>query len=291
LAPDHKPRILFIPSSHPPRRYAANSAKSHPAQKTRYWLKNAKHGHRDAQDEEAVEDPRHFALFLTLARSGVRIGEALGLQLADVDPDQAELTVRRNLTAPAKGLSLEDRLDTPKSGEERMVEIGEELASALRHHLVRRRQQNLQHGRSEEAGPWLFCTDAGTPLDESRVRKAFKVTLRRAGLPIRFTPHCLRHTYATLMLMKGAPLTWVSQQLGHSSPEVTLNWYWWALPSGNKVHASLLDRPQPERQAAAQAHEGRGWLVTTGDHSSLQVGAGARDRTEDLLITNQLLYR
>ena len=99
------------------------------------------------------------------------------------------------------------------------------------------------------------------------------------------------------MLMKGAPLTWVSQQLGHSSPEVTLRWYWWALPSGDKAHASLLDSTTPVAGLAAGVS-----AVTNGDQTapsrrrrSRQVtdtaGAGARDRTEDLLITNQLLYR
>src|SRR5260370_33357905 len=97
--------------------------------------------------------------------------------------------------------------------------------------------------------------------------------------------------------MKGAPLTWVSQQVGHSSPEVTLRWYWWALPSGNKAHASLLDSATPVAAPAAGAS-----AVTNGDQTAAcrrrrsrqvtdAVGAGARDRTEDLLITNQLLDR
>ncbi len=55
------------------------------------------------------------------------------------------------------------------------------------------------------------------------------------------------------MLMKRAPLTWVSAQLGQISPEVTLRWYWWALPSGDKAHASLLDSPRSLAALAAAA--------------------------------------
>jgi hypothetical protein len=43
----------------------------------------------------------------------------------------------------------------------------------------------------------------------------------------------------------------VSQQLGYSSPQVTLDWYWWALPSANGAPASLLDTPRKEPLAAA----------------------------------------
>ncbi len=43
--------------------------------------------------------------------------------------------------------------------------------------------------------PWVFCTEAGTPLDESRVRKAFAQALKRAKLPC-FRLYDLRHTFA-----------------------------------------------------------------------------------------------
>jgi uncharacterized membrane protein len=69
--------------------------------------------------------------------------------------------------------------------------------------------------RTGAVSPWLFATTDGTPLDETRVRKAFKATLRKAMLPLRFVPHSLRHTYATLMLSKGAPL--IRALASHSS--------------------------------------------------------------------------
>lgn len=142
--------------------------------------------------------------------------------------------------------------------------------------LVRRREENLRRGQPEDSAPWLFATRDGTPLDETRVRKAVKAVLKKAGLTLRFGPHSLRHTYASLMLAKGAPL--------HSSPQVTLDWYSWALRDKTNAHASLLDSVAAEPRAATANAEDE--LVTTGDHSSLQVGAGAQDRTEDLLITN-----
>ena len=170
-----------------------------------------------------------------------------------------------------------DKPASPPSGRSRRIPGGSQYlclqeAQVLRNHLARRRAENLRGSLDDERGPWLFATDDGTPLDESRVRKAFKAALRQAGLPLRFTPHALRHTYATLMLAAGAPLTWASGQLGHSSPQVTLDWYSWALPSGDTRHASLLDATK-----ACEAVAAAGRLVTTGDQPSPQVGAGARD--------------
>src|SRR5260370_2805480 len=98
-----------------------------------------------AQD---VKDPRHFALFLTLGRTGLRIGEALGLHLTDADPDAAELHVRRTLADAGGGLTLEERLDTPKSDETRAVELGGEGTESLRRPIPPRLPQNLRHRRT-----------------------------------------------------------------------------------------------------------------------------------------------
>jgi integrase len=224
---------------------------------------------------QAVEDARHFVLFMTFAKAGLRMGEALGLHLVDPDTVTKELQVRRTLAAAERdGMGIEDRLGTPKSGEARSVEIGPTLADALAHHITQRRAQNLERGWDEERSPWLFVTEEGTPLDESRVRKAFARILKAAKLPARFTPHALRHTYASLMLAKGAPLPWVSAQLGHSSPQVTLDWYGWALPTGEKSHAARLDAPDEARAPLAKVvreradNRHRARVVTSGDQNS-----------------------
>ena len=44
--------------------------------------------------------------------------------------------------------------------------------------------------------PWLFVTKQGTPVDPANVRHAILRVLKSAKLPVHFTLHCLRHTYA-----------------------------------------------------------------------------------------------
>jgi integrase len=211
----------------------------------------------DAFLTSAAKNPRYYVVFLTLAKSGIRGGEALGLELDDVDVRRREIHIRQSLARTRAGLSLEDRLDSPKSGKLRTVEIGKVLTEELRRHIVRRRAENLRRGAGERS-PWLFAAPEGGPLDETRVRKAFRQVLKDAGLSLRFTPHSLRHTYASQMLGEGASLTWVAAQLGHSSPQITLDNYAWALPSTDRAYADLLDAPRVPVAAAVGS-------VTNGD--------------------------
>ena len=73
------------------------------------------------------------------------------------------------------------------------------------------------------------------------MRKVFKRALRRAGLP-GFRVYDLRHTYASLLLAVGAPITYVSAQLGHANPSTTLRYYAKWIPSKGRRWVDLLDR-------------------------------------------------
>jgi integrase len=123
---------------------------------------------------------------------------------------------------------------------------GERLSDPTRAHLAALLRAQIaiereRHFKAERPFEWLFSSRDGKPLDETRVRKRWKAAVKAAGLSDRFTVHSLRHSYASQMLMKGAPITWVSQQLGHASVQTTLDYYAWALPQGDNRLASLLD--------------------------------------------------
>jgi integrase len=78
----------------------------------------------------------------------------------------------------------------------------------------------------------------------------FKGTLRKAGLrQIRF--HDLRHTFASLHLARREAITYVSRQLGHSSPQITLRVYSHWIPREDQREAAnklptIHGMPQPE---------------------------------------------
>jgi len=68
------------------------------------------------------------------------------------------------------------------------------------------------------------------------------------------------------MLQKGAPLTWVSAQLGHSRTQVTLDWYSWAIPTEADAFQGLLDSSVERDRRAVGDHS-----VTTEEPLSPQV--------------------
>jgi integrase len=90
-----------------------------------------------------------------------------------------------------------------------VVDLTPELVAMLHRHLAWVKSEGLRQGRGERE--WLFPNEEGNPMDESRVRKAFKRALKAATLP-EFRLYDLRHTYASLLLAANAPITYVSAQ-------------------------------------------------------------------------------
>src|SRR5262245_13496962 len=87
----------------------------------------------------------------------------------------------------------------------------------------------------------VFCSEAATSLRVANIRRAFARTLRGADLPGHFTPHSLRHTFASLLLQQGESPVYVQRQLGHASIKLTVDTYGRWLPMGNKAAVDRLD--------------------------------------------------
>ena len=101
--------------------------------------------------------------------------------------------------------------------------MSDQLAATLRLQ-VERKTETIKQGWPE-IPLWVFCTTAGTPLDESRVRKVFSKVLKAAELPPHFSPHSTRHTFASLLLEDGEAPQFVQEQLGQSSIGLTVDLY------------------------------------------------------------------
>ncbi len=189
--------------------------------------------------------PRFSTLFLLFARTGMRMGEALALQWQDLDFAKREIRVVRALGAGG-------RIDTPKGGRGRTVDMSQELARMLRRLEIERKAETLKRGWPA-LPPWVFCTSTGTPLSQQASNKAFKRALKAAGLPLHFTPHGLRHTFASLLLQQGESPVYVQRQLGHASIKMTVDLYGRWLPMGNKAAVDRLDAPSGSKMVAPVA--------------------------------------
>jgi integrase len=152
-------------------------------------------------------------LFEFLSFTGLRIGEALGLVWNDIDFDAGFIRVHRQLSRQR----LHAPLKTP--GSKREVILAPPIAK-----LLRERWLASEFKRPED---FVFANALGQPLDYRVVGEQFRATIKRAGISPtgKLILHSFRHGFASLLISKGLDVVFVSRQLGHTSPRITLETY------------------------------------------------------------------
>jgi integrase len=177
-----------------------------------------------------------FATMLRLwAQSGCRAGEVAGLQWQDVDLNAGTVKVRRTWTL--------QRLGPTKTRQERDVSILHPIADDTSEWRPGATQGALAvvHGlhrltvRSLEPEAFVFQR-GGRPRASVEVHRAWRRVLLAASVRYR-VPEQLRHTFASTMLSRNAPLLYVQQQGGWRSAAVLLRTYarWMPQPSATQA--------------------------------------------------------
>jgi len=191
--------------------------------------------------------PEHYPFFLTAFRTGLRLGELLGLQWADVDWHGRFIRVSRSYKT--------GRLTPTKTGKVRRVDMSDYLIDVLKTLYTARKREALKEGKGEVSG-FIFHR-SGKPMEQNHIRRVFKRLLAKAGLrEIRL--HDIRHTFASLLLSDGASPVYVKEQMGHSSIQITVDIYGHLIPSSNREMVNRLDSqpsatyPQPAKNKEAQ---------------------------------------
>ncbi len=146
---------------------------------------------------DAAENRRDRALLETLYAGGLRVSEAIGLDVADV--------------AQASGLV---RVREGKGAKERLAPVGRPALRAIDAWLDERRRLGLE-------GVALFVNASGGRLDVRTARRIVVAAAMAAGLGRRVTPHTLRHSFATHLLDRGCDLRSVQELLGHENVTTT----------------------------------------------------------------------
>ena len=155
----------------------------------------------ETEDEGSFPE-RERALFELLYATGLRVSEAAGLDLEDVD--------LHSKLARAQG----------NGGKQRIVPFGQPAQQALLEYLPLRQRLRLESDDSEDGEP-LFVNARGGRLTTRSMARLLKRRLRAAGLPAQISPHALRHTFATHLLQAGADLRSIQELLGHASLSTT----------------------------------------------------------------------
>jgi integrase/recombinase XerD len=141
----------------------------------------------------ALRKPKYRALFMTCYAAGLRLGEACRLQVEDIDSRRMVLRVRG------------------KGNRERLTVLSPRLLEVLR-----------SYWRLSKPSTWLFPgAKPQHPVVTKTARSAFHCARVAAGLHAGYTPHSLRHSFATHLLDAGTDLVLIQALLGHRSVNTT----------------------------------------------------------------------
>lgn len=190
--------------------------------------------------------PQHYPMALTLARTGMRLGEVIGLQWGDIDFNGRFINVQRALSR--------SKIETPKNGKTRRVDMSKQLAETLIELRQQRRIVAVKKGWGE-IPEWVFISADKTHLDGSSWRRRiFNKALEKSGLR-QVNVHSLRHGYASLLIQAGESLAYIRDQLGHHSIKVTVDIYGHLAPEGNKAAVDRLDDNATTRNPGATKND------------------------------------
>lgn len=139
-------------------------------------------------------DYRNKAMIELMYSSGLRISELINLKLTDVD------------------LNLETLRIFGKGSKERILPLGEYAVSAIKEYITIYRPMLLKSKISD----YLFLSSRGDKMTRQAFFKILKNIAKEQNIKTDFSPHTLRHSFATHLLKHGADLRSIQELLGHS---------------------------------------------------------------------------
>ncbi|MDH3957139.1 MAG: site-specific integrase, partial [Desulfobacteraceae bacterium] len=156
----------------------------------------------------------YYPPILCALRTGMRIGEIQALKWTDIDFDNRQIEVKRSYRR--------GRMTGTKNHKRRRVDLTLHLTETLKEHWTAQKRNALRNGKP--VSEFVFSGVRDELLNRSSFKNALNRCTDKAGLR-QVRTHNLRHSYATIRLMKGHNVGDVSYQLGHSSIKITYDVY------------------------------------------------------------------
>lgn len=158
-------------------------------------------------DTENIRGLRDIAIMETLYSTGLRVSELASLNRAQVDLQRREFMVRGKGRKP------------------RIVFLSEKAASIIQSYLAQRSDNFepvfLSHSRGKRGTIQDITLSEKHRLTTVSIENLVRKYARQAGIIKKVTPHVLRHSFATELLINGADIRSVQEMLGHASITTT----------------------------------------------------------------------
>lgn len=173
------------------------------------------------------------AFYVFLLYTGLRLGEALALKWTDIDLEKRTVSVSRTIVyikdrSKNDGSKILIDQTSTKNGLSRIVYLSDMAIEAL---------EDLKKQMGYNPNGYIMQTKNKTILYPADVYKIFQRILKRAGIE-QCGIHALRHSFVSLMINNGIPITMVSQMVGHTNIGITM-----------KIYTHLLEETQLESMA------------------------------------------
>lgn len=196
---------------------------------------------------QSSKNSQLYPIFVLALNTGMRIGEILGLTWECVDFNQGVIHVTKTLCyLPNHGTPIYE-FHPPKS---RAGKRDIPMAKIVKEALIEQKQWHNQISKKYVAPigfeNLVFCSKTNHPLHESNIRAAINYFINRTNkggkekIINHFTPHCLRHTFATNCIAQGMNPKILQAILGHTSMQMTTDLYCHVLNDTIKTEMSAI---------------------------------------------------
>ncbi|WP_078392094.1 tyrosine-type recombinase/integrase [Shouchella patagoniensis] len=188
----------------------------------------------------ADKESPHWRIFIILLlTTGLRRGEALGLEWSDIDLKEGIMNIDKSITLGRSGKAVVKA--TKSESSDRLISLPKYVVKELESYKKVWAQYKNNDDWVEEEREWLFCNSNGKHFYPTTPTTFWMRFTKRANVRhIRL--HDLRHTSATLLIAQGIHAKIISERLGHKKISTTMDIYGHALRSADRAAADSFDK-------------------------------------------------
>lgn len=169
-----------------------------------------------------------YETFLTLAYTGMRIGEFTVLRETDIDFDEHAISITKTYYNPTNNI-VKYELLTPKTKKSvRVIEVDLIVINTLKSYITATKEFKMMHRKTYYDKGYIMPSKdkyPGYPRTIKQCDKRMERLLKLAGLNQALTPHSLRHTHTSLLAEAGVPIEEIMDRLGHKDDKTTKQVY------------------------------------------------------------------
>ncbi len=170
-------------------------------------------------------DIRDYVVFLTLAYTGMRIGELLALKWSDIDFDEQTISITKTYHNPDNITDAYLLLPPKTKKSKRIITVEKIVLDEMTKYKQVQNEVKMKYRTTYHDENFVFtqlsATYAGYPIYTRLIRFRLERLLKIAGIEKPLTPHSFRHTHTSLLAEAGVSLEQIMERLGHTNDTTT----------------------------------------------------------------------